>query len=191
MPGVGGRVGSYSGPASAYPPGPPGLDQSHCSSGMVGFFANNTPGGGTWPRGPSTSSSSPLPQSQQAALKSHGVIFRPCQSLKLESNARSCHAGGLNSDHNASYWGPSPQVRRVYSLCVCSDPMTRLTIRQQAIEAQPQPLRPSAPVPSGMKSEVVTVRDLIQMGILFLLHTKHQQVVSCLPSFKCRYPRPW
>ena len=80
------------------------------------------------------------------------------------------------------------QVHSHYSLWLCSDPVTRLTIRQQAIEAGTTVASEARcallsqrvtnllleAVPSAVKAEVVTVRALTPVGILFLLHTRYQ-----------------
>ena len=80
------------------------------------------------------------------------------------------------------------QVQSHYSLWLCSDPVTRLTIRQQAIEAGTTAASEAKcallsqrvtnllleAVPAGVKAEVVTVRALTPVGILFLLHTRYQ-----------------
>ena len=80
------------------------------------------------------------------------------------------------------------QVHSHYSLWLCSDPVTRLTIRQQAIEAGTTAASEARcallsqrvtnllleAVPSAVKAEVVTVRALTPVGILFLLHTRYQ-----------------
>ena len=75
---------------------------------------------------------------------------------------------------------------------LCSDPVTRLTIRQQAIEAGTTAASEARcallsqrvtnllleAVPSAVKAEVVTVRALTPVGILFLLHTRYQPAAS-------------
>ena len=80
------------------------------------------------------------------------------------------------------------QVHSHYSLWLCSDPVPRLTIRQQAIEAGTTAASEARcallsqrvtnllleAVPSAVKAEVVTVRALTPVGILFLLHTRYQ-----------------
>ena len=80
------------------------------------------------------------------------------------------------------------QVHSHYSLWLCSDAVTRLTIRQQAIEAGTTAASEARcallsqrvtnllleAVPSAVKAEVVTVRALTPVGILFLLHTRYQ-----------------
>ena len=75
-----------------------------------------------------------------------------------------------------------------YPLWLASDPVTRLTIRTSAIahgadassqggtallEQRLTTLLLEA-VPSAVKTQVITVRALTTVGILFLLHTRYQ-----------------
>ena len=115
----------------------------------------------------------------------------------LYSRAGSRHFGGLDCDYHASSLTASAsswleeilrQVHSHYSSWLCSDPVTRLTIRQQAIEAGTTAASEARcallsqgvtnllleAVPSAVRAEVVTVRALTPVGILFLLHTRYQ-----------------
>ncbi|CAE7485385.1 UVR8, partial [Symbiodinium necroappetens] len=80
------------------------------------------------------------------------------------------------------------RVNEHYALWLASDPVTRLTIRTRAIadganassqggtallEQRLTTLLLEA-VPSAVKTEVITVRALTTVGILFLLHTRYQ-----------------
>ena len=91
-------------------------------------------------------------------------------------------AGSLTASATGWFEGIMQQVQEFYAQWLCSDPVTRLTIRQQAIEAGSVTAAESRcallsqrvtnllleSVPQSVKSEVVTVRALTPVGILFL-----------------------
>ena len=96
--------------------------------------------------------------------------------------------GSLSAGSATWFAGVQSRVTEHYAKWLASDPVSRLTVRQAAIEdgaswaSGPQyamleqrmtTLLPEA-IPASVKTEVVTVRALTTVGILFLLHTRYQ-----------------
>ena len=96
--------------------------------------------------------------------------------------------GSLSAGSATWFTGVQSRVTEHYAKWLASDPVSRLTVRQAAIEdgaswasgpqyamlEQRMTTLLLEAIPASVKTEVVTVRALTTVGILFLLHTRYQ-----------------